>query len=597
MKLTGLITGVLLLTHQIAAQADSFSPPAAAPGATVTLSGQAKPNSAMSGYFSCAAGCGQTHLGVAQVNAQGEYALTFRIPANAVAGAASVQIGCDTCGNGWRTVGGLQVQNSAPAEGFSPATAAPGSTVTLSGRAKPNSAMSGYFTCSANCGQTHLGVAQVDAQGNYALTFKVPANAVAGAASVQIGCDTCGNGWRTIGGLQIQAVPQANPGANAGNREQMIKASYFDAFGRAPSSGELSYWMSVPGSDPRVANAGALFANHLNWLRQNPAESENTARRALHEVFKVEEASFPRLRAYLDTNGNAAALNAVLDMQAGREGGGYKGILVYLSRPEVKKWYVDNKGVRGLLVQAPSPAPAPVPAPNCAENTAMLVAFDGTQTIDTDRSSIWQLFNRFTGIGACPGFKRYIKGPNMMGNDQGPIYDVMKADACNDIVRNNVRKVFVIGFSRGAINAMRFANEFNCAPNAKITFIGVSDPVDALLVGYDSNKQLQAGKAGASYKIVKASNDHWVTDVVNANFITTGAPGFAKAESLQNSEQSRLSCGNKERHWMMNAHNCASGKEVERRLVQEMSALGVSFSNADVPGREACNSGNGYGAC
>lgn len=93
--------------------ADTFSPNTAAPGGTVTLMGQARPNSPMSAYFSCDGGCGQTPVGVATTNAQGQYSLAFRIPANARPGGAFVQIGCDNCGNGWRRVTGLQVAQGA----------------------------------------------------------------------------------------------------------------------------------------------------------------------------------------------------------------------------------------------------------------------------------------------------------------------------------------------------------------------------------------------------------------------------------------------------------------------------------------------------
>lgn len=89
--------------------ADSFSSLSTTPGGTVTLSGQALPNSPMSAYFSCVGGCGQTHLGVATADARGRYNLTFRVPSNAKSGGAYVQIGCDKCGNGWRKVAGLNV--------------------------------------------------------------------------------------------------------------------------------------------------------------------------------------------------------------------------------------------------------------------------------------------------------------------------------------------------------------------------------------------------------------------------------------------------------------------------------------------------------
>jgi hypothetical protein len=99
-------------TPQQPSYADTFSPAAAFPRWTVTLAGQAKPNTTMSGYFSCNSGCGQTHIGAATVNAQGWYSLTFKIPADAKPGGAFVTIGCDGCGNNWRSVTGLQVHGA-----------------------------------------------------------------------------------------------------------------------------------------------------------------------------------------------------------------------------------------------------------------------------------------------------------------------------------------------------------------------------------------------------------------------------------------------------------------------------------------------------
>ena len=101
-----------------------------------------------------------------------------------------------------------------PATGFfSPASARPGDTVTLSGSARPGSAMSVYFYCNSGCGETHVGVANVDRNGRYSLTFRVPSGARPGGAYVQAGCDTCGNGWTAFRGLNIAAqqapVPQA----------------------------------------------------------------------------------------------------------------------------------------------------------------------------------------------------------------------------------------------------------------------------------------------------------------------------------------------------------------------------------------------------
>ena len=93
-----------------------------------------------------------------------------------------------------------------PATGaFSLASARPGDVVTLSGAARPGSAMSVYFYCNSGCGETHVGVANVDRNGRYSLTFRVPSGAKPGGAYVQAGCDTCGNGWTAFRGLTVAA--------------------------------------------------------------------------------------------------------------------------------------------------------------------------------------------------------------------------------------------------------------------------------------------------------------------------------------------------------------------------------------------------------
>ena len=103
-----------MLASASVALADTFSPKGAVQEQTVTLSGTAKPSSSMSGYFYCAAGCGETHIGAVTADKEGNYTLTFKVPAGAPLGAAYVKIGCDKCGNGWREVKGLQIVKPRP---------------------------------------------------------------------------------------------------------------------------------------------------------------------------------------------------------------------------------------------------------------------------------------------------------------------------------------------------------------------------------------------------------------------------------------------------------------------------------------------------
>lgn len=94
---------------------------------------------------------------------------------------------------------------------FNPTSAPAGHSVTISGNALPNSSMSAYFYCDAGCGETHVGATGADANGRYSLSFTIPAGAKAGAATVAIGCDTCGNGWIWVKGLLVTPAPEAAP--------------------------------------------------------------------------------------------------------------------------------------------------------------------------------------------------------------------------------------------------------------------------------------------------------------------------------------------------------------------------------------------------
>ncbi len=217
---------------------------------------------------------------------------------------------------------------------FSPSQATPGQSVTVAGKALPNSYMSFYLWQGK---WVHLGVAQVNATGQYQHGFQVPANQRPGATAVTGGCDRpCANGWMraqlAVINPQSPATP-SNLGAQAGTNDLVVN-SYLVAFGRRPSQGELNYWMSQPANAPMLASVESLVAAHLGWLKTSPAEQRETARRALGEAF--------RGTAWWDQE--ALIKNAVVDMMAGREGGGYRGLLAYLRQPEVNRYYANLAG-------------------------------------------------------------------------------------------------------------------------------------------------------------------------------------------------------------------------------------------------------------
>jgi hypothetical protein len=136
-------------------------------------------------------------------------------------------------------------------------------------------------------------------------------------------------------------------------RSDLVVNSYWYAFGRRPSDGELKFWMAQPASDPRLASVDALVGAHLNWLRATPAEQWEVARRALREA----------LRNVPGIERDPVVKNAVVDMIAGREGGGYRGLLVYLQKPDVRQYYVNLAQSAEAAARPAPPAPPAQPAP------------------------------------------------------------------------------------------------------------------------------------------------------------------------------------------------------------------------------------------
>jgi len=81
------------------------------------------------------------------------------------------------------------------ADTFSPATAPPGGTVTLTGEALPNSTRLAYLYCQTGCVPKRIANMVADAQGHYSLTFNIPSNATPGA-------------WLVL--FRLQPIPIAN---------------------------------------------------------------------------------------------------------------------------------------------------------------------------------------------------------------------------------------------------------------------------------------------------------------------------------------------------------------------------------------------------
>lgn len=329
-----------------------------------------------------------------------------------------------------------------------------------------------------------------------------------------------------------------------------IRASYRNAFGREPTSEELQHWLSQP-----PLTAVQLTERHRAHLKQNQAARREIIVRSYENVLK--RAPSAENLAYWDTR----------VAQSGET-------------------YVDVMNVHSRSLNQGAAAGQ---TPSCAGKSSALYAYDGTLTRAEHRSAIWQVLARFQGMQRCTYVKRYQRGPELLGTDSDRLYLELYRLACNDVKSRKIDKVFVIGFSRGAMNAIRFANEFGSCMNGKpVYFIGVSDPVDAFMGGiYETNKSLHLRRATHSYKTSKSKNDYTPWPVENGFFATNPTPGFRKVEVMNNREQAS-NMANPDRHWMMNASGCYSGRDAERRLIREMTALGATFGPALPPGPEPC---------
>ena len=112
----------------------------------------------------------------------------------------------------------------------------------------------------------------------------------------------------------------------------MVVEAYRAALGRDPSRQELRFWVLYPETPTGIVNTGSLSAALLRTLKNSPAERESTARRALLEVFAAELAASPQALRYIEDPRNAPLRHALATLRAGRDGGGFRGLVAWLSR-------------------------------------------------------------------------------------------------------------------------------------------------------------------------------------------------------------------------------------------------------------------------
>lgn len=131
-------------------------------------------------------------------------------------------------------------------------------------------------------------------------------------------------------------------------RQAVIGETYRAALGRDPTPSEMMYWELYPDTPPGVIDARTLFAALRQTLRNSRAERQATARRALDAVFAPQIAAHPALRAYIADAAAAPMRRALADLAAGRGGGGYRGLVAWLSRPEVRQFFAATTGISAV---------------------------------------------------------------------------------------------------------------------------------------------------------------------------------------------------------------------------------------------------------
>lgn len=137
-------------------------------------------------------------------------------------------------------------------------------------------------------------------------------------------------------------------------RRPMVFETYRQALGRDPTPQEMFYWILYPDEPAGLVNANSLFHVLLVTLRNSAEEREATARRALTSAFEAEEAGNPRLREYVEDRRNLPLRQAIAALRAEREGGGYRGLVAWLSRPDVRQRFIQQTGMAPLIAADPA---------------------------------------------------------------------------------------------------------------------------------------------------------------------------------------------------------------------------------------------------
>jgi hypothetical protein len=187
---------------------------------------------------------------------------------------------------------------------------------------------------------------------------------------------------------------------------------------------------------------------------------------------------------------------------------------------------------RGVVSQAgaasASKSPPPAPAPRAESRSVQslsapvvqkLYVLDGTQIVFADHDALWQVWD------AWSAHAQHFDGVNLLGGDMTPKYNAAYSMVCSDVRTKGVNQVFIVGYSRGAIQAIKLANETRRSCGANVKFLGLVDAVNSL--NYDWPTSVDPGIPVSIHLRKQADWEHVLTTANVKGIQTIKAPQFA----------------------------------------------------------------------
>lgn len=158
-------------------------------------------------------------------------------------------------------------------------------------------------------------------------------------------------------------------------------------------------------------------------------------------------------------------------------------------------------------------------------NSAAFFAFDGTAIVYENHSTVVTMMEEANAQGF------YYQGSNVEGSTL--FVDLYKAldQVCLLAKKGNLKKVYVMGYSRGAISAIAFVHRASKQCGTKIPFawIGLLDPVNTNVTGEELPTYLPPGMQTPCSLVYKEKTwEHFVTTVKieGCNSAIVAVPGI-----------------------------------------------------------------------